>query len=128
MYLFIFFFVFFVYFENFSEIIFVYAVFLFLVIMVREFVKDLQNIKGAIANNYSTFPVVYGEKKTKQLVFRNGGICWVRGNAPAAPRPPRGRGSGAEPALALSRQRPETGSYAVLRARDLFYLAVPRLI
>jgi len=61
------FFAVFVYFENFSEIIFVYAVFFFLVIMVREFVKDLQNIKGAIANNYSTFPVVYGEKKTKQL-------------------------------------------------------------
>jgi 4-hydroxybenzoate polyprenyltransferase len=61
------FFAVFVYFENFSEIIFVYAVFLFLVIMVRELVKDLQNIKGAIANNYSTFPVVYGEKKTKQL-------------------------------------------------------------
>mgnify|MGYP006075506863 CR=1 FL=1 len=63
------FFAVFVYFENFSEIIFVYAVFLFLVIVVREFVKDLQNIKGAIVNNYSTFPVVYGEKKTKQLAI-----------------------------------------------------------
>jgi len=63
------FFAVFVYFENFSEIIFVYAVFLFLVIVVREFVKDLQNIKGAIVNNYSTFPVVYGEKKTKHLAI-----------------------------------------------------------
>jgi 4-hydroxybenzoate polyprenyltransferase len=61
------FFAIFVYFRNFSEIIFVYAIFLFLVIMVRELIKDLQNIKGAIANNYSTFPVAYGEKKTKQL-------------------------------------------------------------
>jgi 4-hydroxybenzoate polyprenyltransferase len=35
--------------------------------MVRELIKDLENIKGAIANNYTTFPVVYGERKTKQL-------------------------------------------------------------
>ena len=61
------FFVIFVYYMNFSKIIFVHAVFLFLVIMVRELVKYLENLKGAIANNYDTFPAVYGEKKTKQL-------------------------------------------------------------
>lgn len=61
------FFVIFIYYKNFSEIIFIHAIFLFLVIMSRELIKDLQNIKGAIVNNYSTFPVVYGEKKTKQL-------------------------------------------------------------
>ncbi|WP_299669833.1 geranylgeranylglycerol-phosphate geranylgeranyltransferase [uncultured Polaribacter sp.] len=61
------FFAVFIYFGNFSKIIFVYASFLFLVIMVRELLKDLENIKGAIANNYATFPVVHGEKKTKQL-------------------------------------------------------------
>lgn len=63
------FFAVFVYFGNFHKIIFMYAGFLFLVIMVRQLIKDLQNIKGAIANNYSTFPVVYGEKKTKQLAI-----------------------------------------------------------
>jgi len=56
-----------VYFANFSKIIFVHAIFLFLVIMVRELIKDLQNIKGAIVNDYKTFAVVYGVKKTKQL-------------------------------------------------------------
>ena len=61
------FFAVFVYYKNFSKIIFVYAVFLFLVIMVRELIKDLENIKGALANNYKTFSVVYGEVKTKQL-------------------------------------------------------------
>jgi 4-hydroxybenzoate polyprenyltransferase len=61
------FFAVFVYFKNFSKVIFVHAIFLFLVIMVRELIKDLENIKGAIANNYTTFPVVYGELKTKQL-------------------------------------------------------------
>ncbi|MDT7832284.1 geranylgeranylglycerol-phosphate geranylgeranyltransferase [Flavobacteriaceae bacterium S356] len=61
------FFAVFVYFRNFSKIIFVHAIFLFLVIMVREFIKDLESIKGAVANNYDTFPVAYGEKRTKQL-------------------------------------------------------------
>ena len=63
------FFAIFIYFKNFSKIIFVHAVFLFLVIMVRELVKDLQNMKGAIVNNYDTFPIAYGERKTKQFSF-----------------------------------------------------------
>ena len=61
------FFAIFIYYKNFSKIIFVHAVFLFLVLMVRELIKDLQNLKGALANNYSTFPVTYGERKTKQV-------------------------------------------------------------
>ncbi|PWG04125.1 geranylgeranylglycerol-phosphate geranylgeranyltransferase [Polaribacter aquimarinus] len=61
------FFAVFIYFKNFSKIIFVHAIFLFLVIMVRELIKDLQNMKGAIVNNYDTFPVKYGESKTKYL-------------------------------------------------------------
>ncbi len=61
------FFAVFVYFQNFSKIIFVHAIFLFLVLMVRELLKDLQSMKGAIVNNYETFPVFYGEVRTKQL-------------------------------------------------------------
>lgn len=59
------FFVVFVYFRNFSKIILVHAGFLFLVIMVRELIKDLENIKGALVSNYKTFPVAYGERNTK---------------------------------------------------------------
>lgn len=59
------FFAVFVYFKNFSKIIFVHAFFLFLVIMVRELIKDLENMKGAVASNYKTFPIAYGEKNTK---------------------------------------------------------------
>ena len=62
------FFVIFVHFKNFSKVIFIHAIFLFLVLMVRELIKDLENIKGAVVNNYNTFPIVYGEKKTKQLI------------------------------------------------------------
>lgn len=61
------FFAVFVYFKNFSKIIFVHAIFLFLVIMVRELIKELENMKGALANNYKTFTVIYGEKQTKKL-------------------------------------------------------------
>jgi 4-hydroxybenzoate polyprenyltransferase len=62
------FFVVFIHFKNFSKIIFIHAFFLFLIIMIRELIKDLENIKGAVANNYQTIPVVYGEQKTKQLI------------------------------------------------------------
>lgn len=63
------FFAVFIHFKNFSSIIFVHAIFLFLVIIVREIIKDLQNLKGALANNYKTLPVVYGEKKTKLISY-----------------------------------------------------------
>lgn len=59
------FFAVFVYFKNFSKIIFVHAIFLFLVIMVRELIKDLENMRGAVASNYKTFPIAYGELNTK---------------------------------------------------------------
>mgnify|MGYP000244660945 CR=1 FL=1 len=63
------FFVIFVHYKNFSKVIFVHAIFLFLVIMIRELMKDLENIKGAIVNNYTTFPVKYGEQNTKKLII-----------------------------------------------------------
>jgi 4-hydroxybenzoate polyprenyltransferase len=59
------FFAVFVYYKNFSNIIFVHAIFLFLVIMVRELIKDLENMKGAVASDYKTFPIAYGEDRTK---------------------------------------------------------------
>ena len=63
------FFAIFLHFKNFSKVIFIHAGFLFLVIMVREMIKDLENIKGAIVNNYNTFAVKYGVKKTKQVII-----------------------------------------------------------
>lgn len=61
------FFVVFVYYKNFSMIIFVHAMFLFLVIMIRELIKDLENMRGAVASNYRTFPIAYGENNTKNF-------------------------------------------------------------
>ncbi len=62
------FFAVFIYYKNFSTIIFTHAAFLFFVLMIRELVKDLENIKGDVAQNYQTIPVKYGEYFTKLLI------------------------------------------------------------
>jgi len=61
------FFAIFVYYGNFSKIIFVHASFLFFVLLLRQLIKDLGSLRGAVANNYTTFPVKYGERKTRKL-------------------------------------------------------------
>ena len=62
------FFAIFMYYKNFETVIFVHAVFLFLVLSMREITKDLENIKGDIAQNYVTIPVAYGEKTSKIML------------------------------------------------------------
>ena len=62
------FFAIFIYYKNFSDIIFTHAAFLFFVLMIRELLKDLENIKGDIVQNYQTIPVKYGEHFTKLLI------------------------------------------------------------
>ena len=56
------------YFKNFYHVIFAHAMFLFLLIFIREMIKDLENIKGDIANNYQTIPVRFGEKISKRMI------------------------------------------------------------
>ena len=56
------------YFKNFYYVIFAHATFLFLLILIREMIKDLENIKGDVANNYQTIPVRFGEKVSKQVI------------------------------------------------------------
>ncbi len=62
------FFAVFVYYKNFDLVIFVHATFLFLIIAMRELTKDLENIKGDLALNYKTIPVVYGERISKIML------------------------------------------------------------
>ena len=59
------FFVVFIYYKNFETVIFIHATFLYLMIVMRELVKDLENLKGDLILNYKTLPVVYGEKWSK---------------------------------------------------------------
>ena len=61
------FFAVFVYYKNFSEIIFVHAVFLFLLLLIRELMKNLENMDGDILVNNDTVAVKYGESFIKKL-------------------------------------------------------------
>lgn len=56
------------YFKNFYEVIFAHATFLYLLILTRELIKDLQNVTGDLANNYRTIPVMFGEKTSKRII------------------------------------------------------------
>ncbi len=62
------FFAIFLYYKNFETVIFVHAVFLFLMISMRELTKDLENMKGDLLLNYKTIPIVYGEKASKIML------------------------------------------------------------
>lgn len=62
------FFAVFIYYQNFALVIFVHATFLFLLISMRELVKDLENIAGDLVQNYRTIPVVYGERVSKIML------------------------------------------------------------
>jgi len=59
------FFAIFVYYKNFDSVIFVHAIFLFLLILAREMIKDMENITGDLAQNYKTIPVLYGPVYSK---------------------------------------------------------------
>lgn len=63
------FFAIFLYYKNFSSLIFVFGFYLFLVLSMRELIKDLQNLKGDLLQNYKTIPVVYGEKYAKLMII-----------------------------------------------------------
>mgnify|MGYP000844558161 FL=1 len=56
------------YYKNFYEVIFANALFLFLLILIREMIKDLENIEGDLITDYKTIPVVFGEKMTKSII------------------------------------------------------------
>ena len=62
------FFAVFVYYKNFETVIFVHAMFLFLLILAREMIKDLENMTGDLAQNYRTIPIRYGAGVSKILI------------------------------------------------------------
>lgn len=56
------------YYKNLYPQIFANATFLFLLLLIREMIKDLENIKGDIANDYHTIPVMFSENVTKKII------------------------------------------------------------
>ncbi len=61
------FFAVFVYYKNFETVIFVHAIYLFLLILVRELIKDMENMAGDLAQGYRTIPLLYGTNVSKIL-------------------------------------------------------------
>lgn len=59
------FFIVFVHYKNFEAQIFVHAIFLFLLILAREMIKDMENMAGDLVQNYKTVPILYGEVFSK---------------------------------------------------------------
>jgi len=56
------------YYKNLYPQIFAHASFLCLLLLIREIIIDLENIKGDIANGYQTIPVKYGEVFAKKTI------------------------------------------------------------
>ena len=56
------------YFKKIEFIIIAYALFLFFILLLKDIVKDMKNIKGDFSVNHKTIPVVFGESFTKSLV------------------------------------------------------------
>jgi len=71
------FFAIFIYYKNLDTVIFIHASFLFLIITMRELVKDLENIKGDLTQNYKTIPIVYGINTSKWLLTILAGLTIV---------------------------------------------------
>lgn len=47
----------------------VYAIFSFFISMIREIIKDMEDIKGDQAHGCRTLPIIWGIRKTKTLLF-----------------------------------------------------------
>jgi 4-hydroxybenzoate polyprenyltransferase len=56
------------YYKNVYEVIFGHACFLFLLLLIREMIKDLENIKGDLVTDYKTIPIIYGEEVSKKII------------------------------------------------------------
>ena len=56
------------YFKKIEFIIIAYALFLFFILLLKDIVKDMKNIKGDFSANHKTIPVVFGESFAKTLV------------------------------------------------------------
>ena len=57
------------YFKNFHLVIFVHASYLFVILLIRELIKSLENIKGDTLVGLNTIPIVKGSKFSKKLIF-----------------------------------------------------------
>jgi len=66
------FFAIFLFFKKFDSFIFWHAIFLFLLLLNKNIVKNFVNLKGDLAQGYQTLPVKLGDQKAKWVLFTAG--------------------------------------------------------
>ncbi len=62
------FFAIFLFFKKFNWFIFWHAVFLFLVLLLKDLIKNFVNLKGDLVEDNQTIPVIYGESYGKKVI------------------------------------------------------------
>jgi 4-hydroxybenzoate polyprenyltransferase len=56
------------YYKNFHDVIYGHAIYLYIIILIREMIKDLENIVGDIAQDYRTIPIILGVDFSKKIM------------------------------------------------------------
>lgn len=56
------------YYKNFHDVVFCHAIYLFIIILMREMIKDLENIAGDLAQDYRTIPIIFGVNISKKII------------------------------------------------------------
>ncbi len=65
------------YIKNFETIIFYHATYLFFLILARDIIKDLENLKGDWVHRYNTLPVVFNVRITKSIIILSVLLCFI---------------------------------------------------
>jgi len=56
------------YYNNQDPLLYSFATYLYLLLLSRDLIKDLENFRGDFAQRYQTLPIVFGERATKAII------------------------------------------------------------
>ncbi len=59
----------FLYFKRFNGFIFWHAVFLFIILLIKNLLKDFVNLKGDLVEGKQSIPIIYGEQTAKNIIL-----------------------------------------------------------
>jgi 4-hydroxybenzoate polyprenyltransferase len=57
------------YFHSGNYLIYIYACFAFFMTLIREIIKDMEDLKGDNSFGCKTLPIIWGIRKTKQMIY-----------------------------------------------------------
>lgn len=56
------------YYKSFHHVVFCHAIYLYIIILIREMIKDLENLAGDIAQDYKTLPIIFDVNFSKKII------------------------------------------------------------